>query len=104
MKKGQKRIMRYLAKKWIIPDCNWVDTKEYARQLARAGFRDIRIEKIGDSVFPGYARNSLTLSTFKNRLRQRGVIATLGLTIISYMLGYLYEKRMIDYIFVSARA
>jgi ubiquinone/menaquinone biosynthesis C-methylase UbiE len=98
-----KRILRFIAKEWIVPDENWVDAAQYKKQLIGAGFSSVHIRKIGKFVFPGYARNAFTVNTIANRLRQRGIMITLGLTIISYMLGYLYKRHIIEYIFVKAR-
>jgi ubiquinone/menaquinone biosynthesis C-methylase UbiE len=98
-----KRILKFVAKNWIVPDENWVDSAQYKKQLIKVGFSSVQIQKIGKFVFPGYARNAFAVNTIANRLRQRGILVTLGLTIISYMLGYLYKRRIIEYIFVKAR-
>jgi SAM-dependent methyltransferase len=99
-----RAILHFTAKHWIVPDANWVDDSQYKRQLRNAGFTSVYLEKIGGMVFPGYARNAFVFSTIKNRLLQRGVFATIGLTIISYLLGYLYKRKIIEYIFVKAQA
>jgi ubiquinone/menaquinone biosynthesis C-methylase UbiE len=99
-----KKILRFLAGQWFVPDTNWVEAREYRKQLQDVGFKSIHIEKIGKHVFPGYAHNALVMDTIRNRLKQRGIRTTIGLTIISYMLGYLFKRRIIEYIFVRAGA
>lgn len=95
-------VLRFAAKKWYVTPDNWVVTGEYRRQLFAAGFSSVRIQRIGDNVFPGYAHNAFAPGTIINRIRQRGILYTLGLTIISWLLGYLYKKGIIEYIFVKA--
>jgi ubiquinone/menaquinone biosynthesis C-methylase UbiE len=103
-KKGfQKYIMNFSGKKWHIPKANWVDENSYKQQLNHAGLKVIFLQLIGDKVFPGYANNAFSFRTIKTRIGQRGIFGTIGLTIISYLLNYLYKKGIIEYIYVKAQ-
>ena len=103
-KKGiQKYIMNFSGKKWHVPKVNWVDENTYKQQLNQAGLKVIFLKLIGNKVFPGYANNAFSFKTIKTRIRQRGIFGTIGLTIISYLLNYLYKKGIIEYIYVKAQ-
>jgi SAM-dependent methyltransferase len=103
----EKRFCRaaggLMAKWWVVPKSNCVNENTYKEQLEEAGLRTIHLKRIGGKVFPGYARNSFTYRTFKIRLSQRGFFATIGLTWISWLLGWLYKKGWMDYIFIKAK-
>jgi ubiquinone/menaquinone biosynthesis C-methylase UbiE len=99
----QTMISKLIAKKWIVPEVNKVNEERYKDQLKKTGLNVIFLKKIGNKVFTGYANNSLSIKTIKMRISQRGVLATIGLTIISYALGYLYKKGLIEYIFIKAK-
>jgi len=96
-------IMKFLSKKWVVPIINWVDEYKYKEQLKKAGLNIIFFKKIGDKVFPGYANNSFSLKTLKIRILERGFIPAIGLTIISYALGFVYKKGLIEYIYFKAQ-
>ena len=99
----QEAIVELIRKKWVVPEANQVDEMMYKNQLKGAGFKVIFFKKIGKNVFPGYAKNSCSIKTIVNRILQRGFMATIGLTIISYALGYLYKKGLLEYIYVKAQ-
>jgi ubiquinone/menaquinone biosynthesis C-methylase UbiE len=100
---SHRLLMKFICKKWVVPIENQVGEEGYNDQLRNAGLTPVFLQKIGDKVFPGYGRNAFSLKTFKMRLGLRGFIPTLGLTIISWMLGYLYKKGIIEYIYVKAK-
>jgi ubiquinone/menaquinone biosynthesis C-methylase UbiE len=99
----KKKIMAFTVKWWVVPKENWVDQRTYGTHLENAGFSVLQLQPIGDRVFPGYAKNAFSLKTVRIRFRQRGLWAAAGLTIISYLLGYLYARGLIEYIFVRSR-
>lgn len=102
-KRLHKAAVRLIAKWWVVPRSNCVNENTYKKQLEEAGLQTIRLERIGKNVFPGYARNAFTVKTFRIRLSQRGFFATVGLTWISWLLGWLYRKGCMDYIFIKAQ-
>lgn len=102
-KKFHRIAVRFIAKCWVVPESNCVDENTYKEQLAEAGLKTILLKRIGGKVFPGYSRNSFTARTLRIRLSQRGFFATIGLTWISWLLGWLYKKGCMDYIFVEAQ-
>ena len=103
IKKFHMPFFNMAIRQWVIPKENIVDEKRYVEQLKNAGFGKILIKRIGGKVFPGYSRNSLSLSAMRSRTLHRGLMTALGLAVISYILGYLYRKGIIEYIFVRAQ-
>jgi ubiquinone/menaquinone biosynthesis C-methylase UbiE len=101
--KFQRLIVELTAKKWIVPKANWIDEGNYKKQLEKEGLKVVFLKKMGGKVFPGYANNGFSIKTIKTRISQRGPLAIIGLTIISYFLGYLYRKGLIEYIYVKAK-
>jgi ubiquinone/menaquinone biosynthesis C-methylase UbiE len=99
----ERKIVAFTAKWWVAPKENWVDQDVYRRHLKNAGFEVLFLQSIGNKVFPGYAKNGFSLRTIWIRLKQRGPWATIGLTIISYLLGFLHKKGLIDYIYLRSR-
>ncbi len=91
-----------LAWLWQVPRDNLISDTVYREQLKDSHFEIIDFQKIGGSVFPGYAMNGFNLKTIKIRIMQRGFFAAIGLTLISMWLGILYKNGMIDYIFLRA--
>jgi ubiquinone/menaquinone biosynthesis C-methylase UbiE len=98
-----RTVIRLIARWWVVPKSNCIDEITYRKQLEEAGLKTIKLKKIGGKVFPGYAKNGLTARTLRTRISQRGVFATIGLTWISWLLGWLYEKGCMDYIFIKAQ-
>jgi len=101
-KKFQVAVMKFTSKCWKLPRVNWIDEQDYKKLLKDSGFRLDVFNRLGESVFPGYAKNCLKLRTIRTRIFHRGFWAIMGMTFISYLLGYLQKKEMIDYIFVTA--
>ncbi|MCI0470639.1 MAG: methyltransferase domain-containing protein [Candidatus Aminicenantes bacterium] len=102
-RKLQVLSLGLLAKLWVYPAANWVDEAGYKEKLKKIGWRSIELKSIGSKVFPGFAGNCFKLKTIRTRSAHRGLIATIGLNIISFMLSYFYKKGLIDYIFVKAQ-
>lgn len=98
----KRKIMAFTVKWWVVPNENWVDQTTYENHLEKAGFKLQFLKPIGKQVFPGYAKNGFSPRTIMVRMRQRGLWGTLGLTIISYLLGYLYRQGLIEYIYVKS--
>ncbi len=96
-------LVGFAAKWWVIPKTNWVDEADYKKNLEKAKLKIISLKKIGNKVFPGYANYFSKIRTFKEVKKERGFFTTLGLSIISIILGYLYKKGWIEYIYVKAR-
>jgi ubiquinone/menaquinone biosynthesis C-methylase UbiE len=99
----QKIIMKLVADNWHIPGPNWVNEDHYRKQLKKAGFKVVFIKKIGGSVFPGYSRNVFRIEALGYCYRMRGLLTTIGFTLISGFLGYLYNKGFIEYVYVKVR-
>lgn len=97
-----KIIGRLCAKHWYMPKENWMSATEMLNMLTKTGFIIDSCEVAGDKVYPGFANFNLKLSSIKNAFRLRGIWIGAGLTFISWMLGYLYNKQMIDYVFIRA--
>lgn len=102
-KKLQILLIKIVAQAWVYPEVNWVDEQGYKDRLKKTGLKLITLRNIGSKVFPGFAKNCFKIRTIKTRSAHRGLIYTMGLNIISLMLGYLYKKGLIDYIFVKAQ-
>jgi SAM-dependent methyltransferase len=99
----QKIIMKLVADNWHIPHPNWVNEEDYRTQLKKAGFTVVFIKKIGDCVFPGYSRNVFRTEALRYCYKMRGLFTTIGFTLISGFLGYLYHKGFIEYVYVKVR-
>jgi len=97
-----KIIGNSCARHWYMPRENWMSIKEMTSMLRNIGFSIDKLEVAGDKVYPGFARFNLKWSSIVNAFRIRGIFLGTGLTVISWMLGYLYKKKMIDYVFVRA--
>jgi hypothetical protein len=99
----EKGLMRIAAESWLVPRDNCVTAQCHCAHLRGAGFSIVDQKMIGKSVFPGYAANAFARATFAARTRQRGLCAALGLTLISWFLGALYRRGLIEYVFTRAR-
>lgn len=98
-----KLLVGFAAKTWVIPKENWTNEEDYKKQLEKAGFKIIFLKKIGKKVFPGYAHYHCQKKPRKEVTKERGFFTSIGLTIISWVLGYLYKKGWIEYIYVKAK-
>ncbi|MBN1415579.1 MAG: methyltransferase domain-containing protein [Bacteroidales bacterium] len=95
-------IGRFCAKHWHMPKANWISIKEMNSLLKRIGFEVDILESIGNYVFPGFSKYNLRWGSIKNAIQTRGFTIGLALTFISWLLGYVHRKNMIDYVFVRA--
>ena len=98
-----RAAVRFISKLWLVPRSNCIDEKTYIKQIEEAGLKTVLFRRIGGQVFPGYARNGFTSRTIRTRFSQRGFLATIGLTWISWLLGWLYRRGCMEYIFVKAK-
>jgi ubiquinone/menaquinone biosynthesis C-methylase UbiE len=90
------------SKYWYMPKDNWMSTDEILEMLKEIGFKIGSFEVAGDKVYPGFSKFNLKWSSVYNAFRIRGIRLGVGLTLISWMLGYVYRKHMIDYVFIRA--
>ena len=97
------QLARLCSKRWHMPYVNWIDEDGYRRLLEKADFIVEKIKIIGDKVYPGFSRNNLRFRSIVNAITTRGFFTGIGLTIISWLLGFLYRKHMVDYIFLRAK-
>jgi ubiquinone/menaquinone biosynthesis C-methylase UbiE len=95
-------IARFCSKRWHMPYENWIDAEEYRHLLEKTGFSVEKIEIIGDKVYPGFSSSNLRFASIINAIKTRGLFVGFGLTAISWLLGFLYRKKMVDYIFLRA--
>lgn len=96
-------LTQFVARRWHMPSENLIDAEHYKIQLHETGFKNISIASIGDRVFNQFARNNCRLKTIAKAIKIRGFFIGIGLTIISWFLGYGYRTGVIDYIFVKAK-
>ena len=96
------KITEFGAQRWHMPKENWISSEEYCNQLRKIGFRVEKIFKIGDKVFPAFAAYNTRLKSILRAVKTRGLFIGIGLSIISWLLGYGYRHGVIDYIFVKA--
>jgi len=93
-------VLRMGAKGWVVPIVNGVKEEKYKKQIEDAGFEIVFLKRIGDKVFPGYAGHFTKEKCEENK---RMGLAALGLKLIGRLLGYLYRKGFIEYVYVKAR-
>jgi len=95
-------LSRICSKYWHMPETNWMTIDDLKRILEKIGFRQITIECIGEYVYPGFARFNTKWSSIINALKIRGIRLGIGLTLISWLLGFVYRLGMTDYVFIKA--
>jgi len=102
-KKLYNRIIgNFCAKFWYMPKANRMSVEEIKVLLNEIGFVIDNIESAGKKVYPGFSLYNLKLKSIRNAIRTRGIRIGLGLTLISWLLGYVYRRKMIDYVFLRA--
>ena len=102
-KKLYNRIIgNFCAKFWYMPKANRMSVEEIKVLLNEIGFIIDSTESAGKNVYPGFSRYNLKLKSIRNAIRTRGIRIGLGLTLISWLLGYVYRRKMIDYVFLRA--
>ncbi len=97
-----KMIGNLCAKCWYMPKANWMSKEELKALLERIGFEIDMAESAGGNVYPGFAHYNLKWESIKNAIRIRGFKLGLGLTFISWLLRYVYRRKMLDYVFLRA--
>ena len=90
------------SKHWLMPKANWTGLSELEQMLDRMGFERKIVRSVGDRVYPGFARFNMKWSSIVNAMRVRGVRLGIGLTFISWLLGFLYHRGIIDYTIIRA--
>ena len=85
-----------------MPRVNWMSMEEMKGLLNEIGFIIDTAESAGRNVFPGFSHHNLKLESIRNAIRTRGIRIGLALTLISWLLGYVYRRKMIDYVFLRA--
>lgn len=98
----RKTLAKLCAKEWYMPHNNWTTTDEYKKILEEAGFEVETIKEIGNHVYLGFAHFNLKFSSFLNAIKVRGLFTGIGLTFISWLLGFLYKKKMLEYVYLRA--
>ncbi len=97
-----RTIGHFCAKHWYMPKANWMSIAQMQKLMEHMGFTVTVAESIGEHVYPGFARFNLKWSSIRNAIRTRGLVIGLALTAISWLLGYVHRRKMIDYIFLRA--
>jgi SAM-dependent methyltransferase len=95
-------IGRRAAGLWHMPEANWMTIAEIVTLLQSIGFRVDIARSMGGRVYPGFAGNNTKMPSIINAIKTRGVVIGLGLTLISWLLGWAFRRDMIDYAFVRA--
>ncbi len=92
----------FCARRWFMPRENWMKAQDLKELMKEIGFKIDSFETAGADVYPGFSKYNLRWESIKNAVRIRGFRIGLSLTFISWLLGFVYRKKMIDYIFVRA--
>lgn len=97
-----KKITELGSHHWHMPKENWVSVEKYCEQLRQMGFKVEKCLKIGGKVFPAFARYNTKMKSMLRAIKTRGLPLGIGLSFISWLLGYGYRRGVIDYIFIKA--
>lgn len=97
-----KKLTVLIARLWHMPEANWMSPERYRENLEENGFRIDKFQQMGRDVFPRFASYNTSIKSIVNAINTRGVTNGIGLSLISWFLGYGYRKGIIDYIFVRA--
>jgi SAM-dependent methyltransferase len=95
-------IGRRAAGLWHMPEANWMTIAEIVALLEAIGFRVDIARSMGDRVYPGFSRNNTKKPSIINAMKTRGIFIGLGLTLISWLLGWAFRRGMIDYALIRA--
>jgi microcystin synthetase protein McyJ len=95
-------IGKFCAKHWHMPKANWMSIAEMKNLLIKIGFKVATAEGMGSHVYPGFSKYNLKWVSLKNAYRTRGWRIGFALTFISWLLGYVFRRHMIDYVFIRA--
>jgi ubiquinone/menaquinone biosynthesis C-methylase UbiE len=97
-----KLIGRFCAKHWFMPRENWMSIPKFKAQIEKLGFKIDSLESAGKNVYPGFSKYNLKWKSIINAVHTRGIRIGLALTFISWLLGYVYRRGMIDYVLLRA--
>lgn len=97
-----KIVANFGARRWHMPKANWMTAEELKTLLKEIGFAIDKAESVGANVYPGFSRFNLKWKSIKNAIETRGLRIGLLLTFISWLLGYAYRRKMIDYVIIKA--
>ncbi len=95
-------IGRRAANLWHMPKANWMTIPEIVQLLESVGFKVDIARSMGERVYPGFSRNNTKMPSIINAIKTRGIFIGLGLTFISWLLGWAFRRDMIDYAFIRA--
>lgn len=96
------KISEFGSNRWHMPKENLVNAEKYCEQLRQAGFKVIKCLKIGGKVYPAFAKYNTRLKSVIRAIKTRGLPIGIGLSAISWLLGYGYRQGVLDYIFIKA--
>lgn len=97
-----KIISNFCSKHWHMPKANWMSVPELRILLEKIGYQVDTAESVGDKVYPGFSKCNLKWGSIRNAIRTRGYRIGIALTFISWLLGYVHRRGLIDYVFIRA--
>lgn len=97
-----KIVSNFCAKHWYMPKANWMSAPELKVILEKIGFKIDTLESVGDKVYPGFSHYNLKWNSIQNAIRTRGYRIGIALTFISWLLGFVHRRGLIDYVFIRA--
>jgi len=95
-------VGRKVAGLWHMPEANWMTIAAIVELLESIGFRVDIARSMGGKVYPGFSSYNTRMPSIFNAIKTRGIFIGLGLTLISWLLGWAFRKGMIDYVFIRA--
>lgn len=95
-------LSRLCSKHWRMPMDNWMSVGQFEGMLNKIGFEETTVKSVGGNVYPGFAQFNMKFSSIVNAIRTRGLRLGIGLTFISWLLGFLYHRGIVDYVLVRA--
>jgi microcystin synthetase protein McyJ len=97
-----RTIGKLCAKHWYMPKENWMPIEELKKLMKSIGYKIDTAESVGNKVYPGFSNYNLKWESLKNAFRTRGLRIGLALSFISWLLGYVHRRNMIDYVLIRA--
>jgi ubiquinone/menaquinone biosynthesis C-methylase UbiE len=95
-------IGSFCAKHWHMPKENWMPIGELKTLMETIGYKIDNAESAGNNIYPGFSKFNLKWDSLKNAFRTRGFRIGLALSFISWLLGYVHRRNMIDYVLIRA--
>lgn len=96
------QLSRFCSRQWHMPETNWMTIGELRNILENIGYKKISIKSIGEYVYPGFAKFNTRWSSIVNAVKIRGFYIGIGLTVISWLLGFTYRLGLVDYVIIKA--